>query len=61
MLPTMRVINTKETFQEYSKALENCKNVYKIHLDDTAQPFPIATPRRLPVPMKQKVLEELNV
>ena len=52
MLSTMRFTDTKKTFLEFSKALEN---VYKIHLNETAQPFSIATPRRLSFPMKQKV------
>ena len=29
-------------------------------MNETAQPFSIATPRRLPLPMKQKVQQELN-
>ena len=36
------------------------KNLYKIHLGETARPFSITTSRRLPLPMKQKVQEELK-
>ena len=59
MLSMVRVTNIKKTFWEYSKALENWKT-YKILLDETAWPFSIATPRRLPLPLKQKVQEELK-
>ena len=36
------------------------KNVYTIRLQENAQPFAISTPRRLPLPMKEKVQEELK-
>ena len=47
-------------FPRVFKGLGKLKNIYKIHLDETAQLFTIATPRRLPLPMKQKVQEELK-
>ena len=48
----------EKEFPRVFKDLVKLKNVYKIHLNETAQPFSIATPRRLP--MKQKVQQELK-
>ena len=45
----------KKDFPRVFKALGKLENVYKIRLDETPQPFSIANPRRLPLPMKQKV------
>ena len=50
----------KNDFPSVFKGFGKLKNVYKIHLDETAQLFSIATSRRLPFPMKQKVQEELK-
>ena len=36
------------------------KNVYTIRQQENAQPFAISTPRRLPLPMKEKIQEELK-
>ena len=42
------------------KGLGKLKSIYKITMEDHAKPFSIATPRRLPLPMRQKVEEELK-
>ena len=47
-------------FPRAFKGLGKLKNVYKMHLNETALPFSIATPSRLPLPMKQKVQQELK-
>ena len=50
----------KKEFPRVFKGLGKLKNVYKLHLNETAQPFSIAIPKRLPLPMKQKVQPELK-
>ena len=50
----------KKDFPRVFKGLGKLKNVYKIYLDETAQPFSITTPRRIPLPMKQKPQKELK-
>ena len=50
----------KKDFPRVFKGLGKLKNVYKIHLDETAQPFSIAIPRRPPLPIRQKVQKELK-
>ena len=47
-------------FPRVIKGLGKLKNVHKIYLDETAQPFSIAIHRRLSLPMKQKLQEELK-
>lgn len=37
------------------------QNIYKICLKESVQPMPIATPQRLPLPLKKKVQEELQL
>ena len=48
----------KKEFPRVFKGVGKLKNLSKIHLNETAQPFSTATPRRFP--MKQKVQEELK-
>ena len=50
----------KQEFPELFIGLGRMKNVYTIRLQENAQPFAISTPRRLPLPMKEKVQEELK-
>ena len=50
----------KQDFPRVFKKLGKLESVYKIHLDETAQLFSIATLRRLPLSMKQKTQEELK-
>ena len=50
----------EKEFPSVFKGFGKLENVYKIHLNETAQPFSIATSRRLPIPMKQKVQQELK-
>ena len=50
----------KKDFPRVFKGLGKLKNLLKIHLDETARSFSIATPRRLPLRTKQKVQEELK-
>ena len=50
----------KEEFPELFKGLGKMPNVYKIQLKEHAKPFSIATPRCLPLPMKEKVEAELK-
>ena len=50
----------EKEFPRVFKGLGKLKNVYKIHLNETAQPFSIATSRSLPLPMKQNVQQELK-
>ena len=50
----------KQEFPELFVGLGRMKNVYTIRLQENAQPFAISTPRRLPLPMKEKVQEELK-
>ncbi|CAM1322183.1 Uncharacterised protein r2_g3063 [Pycnogonum litorale] len=49
-----------ERFPRLFKGLGKLKYRYKIRLKDETIPFSIATPRRLPIPMKEKVEEELK-
>ena len=44
----------------HSPEIGKMSNPYLIRLTDEARPFSIATPRRLPLPMKDKVEEELK-
>ena len=50
----------KEEFPELFTGLGRMKNVYTIRLQENAQPFAITAPRRLPLPMREKVQEELK-
>ena len=50
----------KQEFPELFTELGRMKNVYTIRLQENAQHFAISTPRRLPLPMKEKVQEELK-
>lgn len=50
----------KREFPELFTGLGKLKTVYTIRLSENAQPFSIATPRRLPLPMMKKVQDELK-
>ena len=50
----------KQEFPELFIGLGRMKIVYTIRLQENAQPFAISTPRRLPIPMKEKNQEELK-
>ena len=50
----------EKEFPRVFEGLGKLENIYKIHLNETAQPFSIATTRRLPLSMKQKVQQELK-
>ena len=50
----------KSKFPKLFTGLGKMKAIYKIRLRDDAQPFSIAAPRRLPLPFKTKVKEELS-
>ena len=50
----------KQEFPKLFTGLGKMKNVYTIRPQENAQPFAISTPRRLPLPMKEKVQEELK-
>lgn len=47
-------------YPELFKGLGKIDKPYKITLDEEAKPFSVAAPRRLPLPMKEKVKEELE-
>ena len=47
-------------FPELFTGLGKMENAYKITLDKDAKPFKITVPRRLPIPMRKKVEEELK-
>ena len=53
-------VEPKKEYPELWQGLGMCKNAYTVRLKDDAKPFSIATPRRLPLPMKQKVEDELK-
>ena len=53
-------VEPKKEFPELWQGLGKCENAYTVRLKDDAKPFSIATPRRLPLPMKQKVEDELK-
>ena len=53
-------VESKKEFPELWQGLGKCENAYTVRLKDDAKPFSIATPRRLPLPMKQKVEDELK-
>ena len=50
----------KQEFPDLFTGLGRMKDVYTIRLQENVQPFAISTPRRLPLPMKEKVQEELK-
>ena len=52
--------NVKNEFPKLFKGLGKLKSIYKITMENHAKPFSIATPRRLPLPMRQKVEEALK-
>ena len=52
--------NVKNEFPKLFKGLGKVKSIYKITIEDHAKAFSIATPCRLPLPMRQKVEEELK-
>ena len=65
LLQRINAVNTstvepKKEYPELWQGLGMCQNAYTVRLKDDAKPFSIATPRRLPLPMKQKVEEELK-
>ena len=60
MLSIVKATYTKKDFPRVFKGLGKLKNFYEIHLDETDRQFLIATPRQLPLPMKQTVQEELK-
>ena len=51
--------SVKNEFLQLVKGLRTIKSIYKIRMKKHAKPCSIATPRRLPLPMRQKVQEEL--
>ena len=53
-------VNPKKEFPELFQNLGRLDNTYEIKLKENAKPFSIATPRRLPLPLKDKVEEELK-
>uniref|UniRef100_A0A0L8G9Y1 Peptidase A2 domain-containing protein n=1 Tax=Octopus bimaculoides TaxID=37653 RepID=A0A0L8G9Y1_OCTBM len=53
-------VQYKKDFSSVFTGLWKLRHVYKIHLDETAQPFSIAVPRQLPLSMKKKVQQELK-
>ena len=53
-------VEPKKEFPELWQGLGKCENAYTVRLKDDAKPFSISTPRRLPLPMKQKVEDELK-
>lgn len=53
-------VNPKIEFPELFQSLGRLDNTYEIRLKENAKPFSIATPRRLPLPLKDKVEEELK-
>ena len=52
--------SVKNEFPKLFKGLGKLKSIYKITMENHTKPFSIATPRRLPLPMGQKVEEELK-
>ena len=52
--------NWYEEFPVLFKGLGNVKGDYRIELKDNAQPYAIAAPRAVPVPLRKKVEEELR-
>ena len=50
----------RKEFPELFTGLGRMKNAYTIKLQENAQPFAITAPRRLTLPMKEKVQEELK-
>ena len=52
--------NVKNEFPKLFKGLGKVKSIYKITIEDHAKAFSIAPPCRLPLPMRQKVEEELK-
>lgn len=53
-------LNPRTDFPELFRGLGEMKNTYKIELKDDAKPFNLTCPRRLPLPLKDKVEEELK-
>ena len=53
-------VEPKKEYPELWQGLGRGENAYTVRLKDDAKPFSIATPRRLPLPMKQKVEDELK-
>ena len=53
-------VDPKKDFPELWNSLGRVHNSYTIRLKADAKPFSISTPRRLPLPMKDKVEEELK-
>ena len=53
-------VDPKKEYPELWQGLGKCENAYTVRLKQEHTPFSIATPRRLPLPMKQKVEEELK-
>ena len=52
--------SVKNEFPKLFKGFGKLKSIYKITMENHAKPFSIATPRRLLLPMGQKVEEELK-
>ena len=50
----------RKEFPELFTGLGRMKNVYTIRLQENAQPLAITAPRRVPLPVKEKVQEELK-
>ena len=53
-------VEPKTEYPELFQGLGRIDNAYTVRLKEDAKPFSIASPRRLPLPMKKKVEEELK-
>ena len=53
-------VDAKKDFPELFQGLGRIEKPYRITMREDARPFSISTPRRLPLPMKDKVEEELK-
>ena len=53
-------VEPKTEYPELFRGLGKMENAYTVRLKEGAKPFSIASPRRLPLPMKKKVEDELK-
>lgn len=65
MIPQLNSIEDAEThfrsaYQEVFSGLGQLKGEYKIKLKESAQPFALSVPRRVALPLRSKVKEELD-
>ncbi|KAG1671242.1 Transposon Ty3-I Gag-Pol polyprotein [Nymphon striatum] len=65
LIERVNLINQQNSFKkDFPKlfiGLGRLENEYKIHLQEGCQPFSIAAPRRIPIPLKEKVNNELKL